>query len=804
MKENSHIDPALFADDPDWASCVPEIMSGGKRCGLPDHGDCSPLDVERMAGHLMPGGTLGTMKGYEARPGQIDMLKAVSRAFNAREHLMIEAGTGVGKSLAYLVPAVNWAVLNDTPVVVSTATRNLQGQLIMQDIPRAVTTVPDEVRVALLKGRGNYLCLRSFGELMHDGYYVMNRAEREEFGVLVEWLHAKDCDGDLDAVDVPLLRGRLVCAGEDCGGRRCPYCNRCFIRKARERALRAHLIVANHALVLAEAASSGNGILPAYGRLIFDEAHNLEDIATEFFSLEFSRATLAQLIGRITRRRRGDRGREKGVLGSIQRQLDSGALSAVVAGEEIGELVQKARVACAFAQLEADAVFDIAAHLFDPAVGADVIRYRRLRLSDDAYAPRQHSLNGLFKDYNAAQWDEGALSAAVVKFEAKLAPIADTLSQIAMALASAAGEGELNFFGDLVAQAAQMVEAVRDYLAGMKFVLLGGDSQHVYWAERRTVAAGKGERRLEMRLVAAPLSVAEEMRRCFYKVKDSVILCSATLRVGDRFDYMAKRLGCMPREGDVGETLDVKRLVAASPFDYFRQSLVLAPDFLPDPAASGDDYAAALAPFLLNLFRLTNGRGLALFTAYDMMRAVAERAHPLFSAAGLDLLVQGEGLSRESMAARLKASAGTVLFGAQSFWEGVDVAGEALSCVVLARLPFPQMGEPVTEARCEQIEAEGGSSFRDYMIPEAVIKFRQGFGRLVRTKSDRGVVVVADRRIVAKNYGAIFRKSIAASVHAVKSEEALLGRVKDFFGSDFSACADSQDMVKLPPVRPSV
>ena len=235
VKQKDKVDPALFADDPDWASCVPEIMSGGRKCGLPDHADCSPLDVDAIAEHLMPGGTLGAMNGYEARPGQIDMLKAIVRTFNNREHLMIEAGTGVGKSLAYLVPAVNWAVLNDTPVVVSTATRNLQSQLVLNDIPRAVKTVAEEVRVALLKGRGNYLCLRAWSELMRDGYYAMSRDEREEFGALVNWLHDDECDGDLDVVTVPTLHNRLVCAGEDCGGRRCPFSSRCFIRKARER-----------------------------------------------------------------------------------------------------------------------------------------------------------------------------------------------------------------------------------------------------------------------------------------------------------------------------------------------------------------------------------------------------------------------------------------------------------------------------------------------------------------------------------------------------------------------------------------
>ena len=770
------VDPALFADDPEWASCVPEMMSGGRKCGMPDHGDCSPLDVDGVAGNLMPGGTLGTMKGYEVRSGQIDMLKAVVRTFNSREHLMIEAGTGVGKSLAYLIPAVNWAFLNDTPVVVSTATRNLQSQLIDNDIPRAVKTVSGEVRVALLKGRGNYLCLRALGELMRDGYYAMSREEREEFGAVVEWLHNPGCDGDLDSANVPLLHARLICAGEDCGGRRCPHFARCFIHKARERALRAHLIVANHALVLADAENPSAGILPAYGRLVFDEAHNLEDIATDFFSIEFSSATLAQLMNRITRRRRGDRGREKGILGSIQRQLDRGTLANAQCAAEVRELAQRARTACVFAQLEADALMDSASNMFNPAIGAEMIRYRRRRIGENEFGPRQYSLHGLFKDYDPIQWDERSFADALLKFEAKLAELVDALECVAKCLAGASEEGELNFFDELAEQTRQVAGEVGAYLAGTKFVLTGGDPQYVYWIERAKRQGGKVERRI----VAAPLSVAEQMRKCFYDVKDSVVLCSATLRVGDRFDYMAKRLGCAPREGSEGADCRTRRLVASSPFDYFRQSLVMATDFLPDPATEPNEYVEALAPFLAQLFDASAGRGLVLFTAYDMMRKVAELARPLFEVVGLELCVQGEGLSRESMAARLKAGGRVVLFGSQSFWEGVDVAGDALSCVVLARLPFPQMGEPVVEARSEQIEENGGSPFRDYMVPEAVIKFRQGFGRLVRTRNDRGVVVVTDRRIISKNYGVIFRKSIAASVHAVSSKERIFSETSTF------------------------
>jgi ATP-dependent DNA helicase DinG len=267
------------------------------------------------------------------------------------------------------------------------------------------------------------------------------------------------------------------------------------------------------------------------------------------------------------------------------------------------------------------------------------------------------------------------------------------------------------------------------------------------------------------------LSVADDLKEMFYEVKDSVVFSSATLRVGNDFRYMAKRLGAEER---------FEVLTAASPFDYLRQALVLAPDCLPDPSVDPSSYAASLAALMKDLFTASRARALVLFTSYEMMNAVAAEARAELEAVGIELLVQGEGVSRESMTRRLKDSSRTVLFGAQSFWEGVDIAGGALSCVVLARLPFPQKGEPVIEARSERIEEEGGSSFRDYMIPEAVIKFRQGFGRLVRTKSDRGVVVVTDRRIVSKNYGAIFRKSIATSVHCVSSKSEAAERTAEF------------------------
>ena len=793
MPANSSI--ALFMDDPNWAAFIPDLKSGGPKCRMPTHEDCSPLDPDAAARHLQPGGTLGGMEGYESRPGQLDMLRAVVRTFNNREHLMVEAGTGVGKSLAYLVPSVLWSFTNDTPVVLSTNTRNLQSQLIAQDLPRAAQVLGEDAgnfRATVLKGRSNYLCLRALEEIMQGGWFTLDDAEQTEFACLVEWLHHTE-DGDLDDLGAEVLRPRLSCPGEDCAGRSCRYAGKCFIAKARARALRAHVIVANHALVLAEASSPGSGILPAYGRLVFDEAHNLEDVATEFFSYELSRPTLLQLMGRLvrtTRSRRGGIGRKRGVIGTVERQLQKGDLANSPRAEEIRELCTRAQVQSRFAIKAGDELFEVLERLFSPAQGASVLRYRCITpmgfAANDPKAPlaRQYSLHGLFADYNPAQWDENALVTAATRFEDALARLQGILVDLATALQFASGANELPLFGDLAAQAQELSRTFTEFILESRFVLSANDPSRVYWVERRS---GDPKRKLApyIALTAAPLSVASEMKKHFYDTKDSVVLCSATLRVGDRFDYMGRRLGFSLCEPD-----RVKALTAASPFDYFRQTLVMAAECMPDPSVRDSDYVAKLAPFLADLFSAVRGRGLVLFTSYEMMRETARLVRGELSASGVEFLVQGDGLSREAMVAHLKEAAKpgvehpVVLFGAQSFWEGVDVPGEALSCVVIARLPFPQVGEPVVEARSEKITEEGGSSFRDYMIPEAIIRFRQGFGRLVRTKSDRGVVVITDPRIVSKNYGPLFRRALAASVHAVSSLPEIVSRAAAFFDKE--------------------
>ena len=770
--------PAAFIDNPNWADFLPELREPARKRHLPTHEDCASLDPEAASEHLRAGGTLGRLPGYEERLGQLAMLGAIVRAFNAREHLMVEAGTGVGKSLAYLIPAILWAWTNDTPVVVSTATRNLQSQLIGSDIPKALQVLGEaaaDFKYALLKGRTNYLCLRAVSDFFSAGYWTMSAEEQAEMPHFIAWLQSTP-DGDLDQYD-GLPRNLLTCPGEECSGRRCPFYTRCFVYRARKLAADAHLVVANHALVLAEATSSGGAILPAYGRLVLDEAHNLESIATDYLSYEFSLPALTRILNRLMRRGKGKRTRTGGVLASVERQMQKGILSGSASGEAIRKILQDCAGITVRVVNAAEDIFELAALLLKPVKGAEMVRFRVCE------GKRRYSVRGLFTEYEASLWDEDNLFAAQTRMENELAALVNQLHALRDLLNDATPEGEFNYLADLSTQLDGVAESLIAFANEANFVLRAEKDTHAYWVER----VREERRRTHIRLVAAPLSVADDLHKMLYDLKDSVILSSATLRVGNDFKYMTKRLGAQER---------FKSLTAESPFNYLFQSLVLAPDCLPDPSGDPLGYAEGLAALLKDLFAATNGRALVLFTSYEMMYRVADCARGPLADAGIHLLVQGEGLSREAMTHALRASSPTpntptltnpntpvVLFGAQSFWEGVDVAGEALSCVVIARLPFAMVGDPIIEARSEKIEREGGSSFRDYALPEAVIKFRQGFGRLIRTKRDRGVVVVTDPRLVTKNYGASFRKSIPTSVHTVTELPDLLSRVTDFFNS---------------------
>ena len=632
------------------------------------------------------------------------------------------------------------------------------------DIPKAVEVLGEyapRFKVALLKGRSNYLCLRELAEFFAPGYWTMSKDEQEAMPRFIEWLKTTE-DGDLDGMDL-IDRTRLSCPGEECGGRRCRYYSRCFVYRARKNAAGAHLIVANHALVLAEALSGAGMILPAYNRLVMDEAHNLESVATEYFSREISQPVLKRILDRLYRPPRGRRGSPSGALAAVSKLV-----ARSLAPEGVSSMLDAAMVAHGAIGDRAGRLLDIASRMMKAAKVKDgALRY------DVKDGARRYSVRGVFKMLGGDDgWDEDALSSARLALEHEIASAVSSLHAIKAALEEDDDETAPGWADR--SEAVSQIDGAADALVGFSndvfFTLAGAKDDYAYWMERVRVIA----RKPYLRLVAAPLSVAAELEKFVYERKDSAILCSATLRVGNDFKYMARRLGC------TGERFSA--LVAASPFDYLRQASVIAADFLPDPTKDASAYAAGAGEIVKAAVAEMGGRTLVLFTSYEMMETVADGVRAAFAESGKRLLVQGEGLGREAMTAALKRDGGegTVLFGAQSFWEGVDVAGEALSCVVITRLPFAQVGDPIVEARGEKIERDGGSAFRDYLLPEAAIKFRQGVGRLVRTKRDKGVVIVTDPRIVTKNYGAVFRRSIPASVHTVADMASLVGRMAEW------------------------
>ena len=770
-----------------WTDSFKSDVRWGERRELPAHADCTPLDVERIAAHLLPGGTFARlMPGYESRPGQVDMLRAVTRAFNEGRHLMVEAGTGVGKSLAYLIPAAAWARLNEVPVVVSTNTRNLQSQLIEKDLPLVREAVRADfgagdsgvLRVALLKGRSNYFCLRRLALLLEHSQFELERPELRHFAEAVAW-SVQTPDGDLDSFAGaghadPAFLAKLSSTGEECPGRSCRHCRRCFLQKARTRAANAHVVIANHALVFSESQMPGTA-LPPYAQIVFDEAHNLEEAATRHLSTEVTQSRLNQLLRRLSR---GKGRRAGGLLEVLRNHLEKGA---VTADEETArELRRKIRLI----KSALEEVQSAARHLFETlyvlvSQSREAARFRCVR--DQVVAlpeageqveflpAREVCRDGSFGPCGS-DWDEQSLAEQRIALKKNVAEAAGHLLALAEALRQTS-EGELALYGDQAANVEGAAAALRAFALDVDFVLAGSDAGHVFWAEPVSRSAGTAN------LFAAPLRIGEALAELLYRQKSSVVFCSATLRVGSSFNYISKRLGI-----DLIEPDRVFTCVADSPFNYLTQCAALAPTFLPPPSGpTGGAYAEQLSGLMLDVFTRTRGRAMGLFTSYEMMNQVARLLEEPLREAGIRLLVHGTNGTRDQITRIFRSGCSCVLLGTHSFWEGVDVAGEALSCVVMARLPFAAVGDPIIEARSEQIEQAGGSSFREFALPQAVIRFRQGFGRLIRTRTDKGVVIVADPRIVTQNYGGTFRKSLPCPLQNVTSLSELLARVEALF-----------------------
>jgi ATP-dependent DNA helicase DinG len=641
-----------------------------------------------MGEFFSDGGKLGKAKGYESRPGQAKMAERVAEIIEDRKHLVVEAGTGTGKSLAYLVPAAYAAQELGKKAIISTYTIHLQEQLFGKDVPIVQSLVPFEFTAALLKGRQNYLCPHRLKKAQQHQGDLFATGQAEQLKGLVEWAR-RTKDGTLSDIDfqVDAAVWAQVCSEAfACTPRHCGGPTGCFYQMARTKVLDANVVILNHALLfglLAGAEESEEGPSEGYlfpnDFLVLDEAHEVEDVAAKALGLEVRLGSLRFLLQRLVHPRTkkgvltriGDGNAVKSTLGVLG--ILEGAFEEILESAGLGASGQK-RV-----RQPLGVKSELGPRLMD-------VRAQLLKLAEDA---------GDGEERNELKDHARRLEA------------------------SAFGLGE--------------------------FLKMSREG-HAYWVERRLPEEGRAHR-VEMSLHASPVEVAERLEEMVFRPDCTTIMTSATLDVGRGLEFFAKRVGAQEAE----------TLLVESPFDYESQMRVYLPKGMPEPS-EGQRFQEALEGWIQWFVGMTKGKAFVLFTSRAMLRKTAEGMAGWFEEQGIRLLVQDKGNSRTRLLKEFKEDRDSVLFGTDSFWQGVDVPGEALSNVILTRLPFSVPDEPLFEARCERIREKGGEPFRELQLPEAILKFRQGVGRLIRSREDRGQIAVLDGRILSRTYGKSFLK----------------------------------------------
>ena len=641
------------------------------------------------------------------------MAEAVERNLQSKGHLLVEAGTGVGKSFGYLVPAIRRILEQRERVVVCTHTISLQEQIFDKDVPLLKAVIPDEFTTVLCKGRGNYMSLRRMRIASEKKSKLCHDEEEEHSLELIEDWAYETTDGSL--ATLPVLPRRSVWqhvesdAG-NCMGRRCPTYDKCFYQSARRRMENADLLICNHALFFSDLAlrAKGASFLPAYDHVIFDEAHHLEDVASGHFGIRVSEARSRHLLRTLYNATNG-----KGTLAGIE-----------AAGLPVDEVDETIR-ACMEAQSACDAFFDAVFRSTESGQGA-------------------HPSSGRVSRADA--------------FENGFSPALGDLATRIKLLRERAVDESLQF--DLGSAAQRLT----DLAAEIELFIGQGVEGCVYWIERGKPAFGS--RRASITLSCATVDVGPVLREHLFGMPVSITMTSATLAAAsDDFSHIVGRLGC---DG-------AQQLALGSPFDYASQMRVMIDRTMPTP--DSPDAVRELVPRILRNIGETGGGAFVLFTSFRTLREVAERCAPILRAQGHPVFIHGEDGERSQILRKFRESERSVLFGTASFWEGVDVRGRALRNVIITKLPFDVPDHPLIQARHEKIEAAGGNAFRDDQLPRAVLRFKQGIGRLIRSADDSGRIVILDPRIVTKFYG---KRFMAALPDGVEPEFVSAGVADDF------------------------
>ncbi|NIM92485.1 MAG: DEAD/DEAH box helicase family protein [Anaerolineales bacterium] len=676
----------------------------------------SPIDSEDLAALLEPGGVFSEkFPNYEYRSQQVTMLRAVADALSSSGHLLVEAGTGIGKSMAYLIPAFEWAASNGERVIISTNTINLQDQLKNKDIPTLNAVLNSNYRGAVLKGRNNYLCPRRFMAMMRLG--PRNAVEMRILAKILIWLW-QGGTGDrneinISGLDQVVVWSQLSSETEDCnpescsmyGEASCPY----FL--ARREAELAHVVIVNHALLLADIAT-GNRVIPEYNYLIVDEAHHLESATTNGLSFSVTEMQIKRILH------------------------DLGATSP-------GLLQRIEQFGARTLPREHTAPFQRVIHETLELCKTCTTLTGELFQSLDAFLSQQRDDQpvGPYGQQARVQPSSRTLpdwSNVEVAWDNLRQPSISAIESI-MDITDALLDSEIDEDGeDLVLALRSTARSLYEIIEQLDQLIFDPDPKMIYWLQ---VSGNNGR----ISLHAAPLEIGHLVQQYLWNEKDAIILTSATLATAGDLDYIRKRLNAFDADG----------LLLGSPFDFETSAMLYLVNDISEPA-DRMSYQRTFEQGLVQLCKATLGRALVLFTSYEQLRRTSQAITEPLAANGIFVFEQGEGASRHALLESFKTTERAVLLGTRSFWEGVDVPGQALSVLVITRLPFDVPSDPIIAARAETYEMP----FDQYTVPEAILRFRQGFGRLIRTKSDRGIVAIFDRRIISKRYGKAFVDSL--------------------------------------------
>ncbi len=686
-----------------------------------------PLNISYLTSLLQDGGDMArSFPDFEHRPGQVTMMQSVAQAMNESRHLIVEAGTGIGKSVAYLLPSIYFTLQNNTRIIISTNTINLQEQLINKDIPNLVKVLsttstsimkreqpPPPLKTAQLKGRRNYLCLKQW-EARRDLPDLSWEETRFLLRLLV-WLTTTQ-SGDRAELR---LRGeeeyfwsRISASEDNCLAEHCPYYrNRCFLFNARRSAEKAHILVVNHALLLADLATE-NRVLPEYNCLIIDEAHHLEAEATEQLGFRIIEQDIQRSLEHLAGR--------GGVLPRLL-SLSRSLWVAVTQQEPIEQNISNVEKDITVMRPALTLFFEM---LKDSLSHSSEVRGnygRHLRLTNKVRRERQ------WKEVEIS-WERLSMLFRDVEFG---------LANLHTSMEDSPHSAEGDMLGELRTELSLQHQQLRKLRERINSVITSPEGNSIYWFS----LAGQRE---TLELHAAPLRIGDKLQELLFSQKDCVILTSATLSTESSFEYTKESLGLR----------DVEELIVDSPFDYLNSTMLYLIQDIPEP--DKPDYQQKVEQALLELCRATQGQTMVLFTSHSALRSTHSTLWQALEQEGIQVLGQGvDGNPRQVLRA-FKSNPRSILLGTASLWEGIDIVGETLSVLVIVRLPFTVPTDPIFSARCELF----ADSFNQYSIPQAVLKFKQGFGRLIRSKQDKGVVIPLDKRLQSKSYGRIFLESL--------------------------------------------